>query len=395
MENKQNIIYFDNGATSWPKPPEMAEAMMHFINDIGASPGRSGHTLAVEAGHIVFSCRENLCKLFNIKNPQQIAFTKNITEALNMVFFTILEKGDHVVTTSMEHNSVMRPLRYLESQGVIELSVVQADKEGVCAVDDFPAAMKKNTRMVVVSHSSNVTGTLQDVSAISKACKAKKEDILFVIDSAQSAGAVSIDVEAMGIDILCFTGHKSLLGPTGTGGVYLTPAVTPRPFMHGGSGSKSDMEVHPLFMPDVWEAGTINIMGLAGLNASLEYLLKTGVENIRAHEIALTQQFIDGIKDHPMVKLYGPLDATKKTPVTSLNIEGIVCSTVGTELNDACGIMVRTGLHCAPGSHKTIGTFPTGSVRFAFGGFTKPEEIEVGVKAIRALADYEATQKEV
>ncbi len=391
---RDDVIYFDNGATSWPKPPEMGEAMMHFLTEVGASPGRSGHTLAVEAGHIVYSCRENLCKLFNLKHPQQIAFTKNITEALNIAFFTILEKGDHVITTSMEHNSVMRPLRYLESQGVIELTVVQANPEGVCAVEDFAAAVKPNTRMVVVNHSSNVTGTLQDIEAISKACKAKKADVLFVADTAQSAGAYPLDAEKTGIDILCFTGHKSLLGPTGTGGVYLTPAVTPRPFMHGGSGSKSDMEVHPLFMPDVWEAGTINIVGLAGLNAGLEYLLKTGVENIRAHEIAVTQRFIDGIKDHPMVKVYGPLDAKRKTPVTSVNIEGIVCSTVGTELNDACGIMVRTGLHCAPGAHRTIGTFPVGSVRFSFGGYTTNEEVDVGVKAIRALADYAAEQKE-
>ncbi len=391
---QQDVIYFDNGATSWPKPPAVGEAMMYYLNEVGANPGRSGHSRSVTAGQLVYGAREKLCKLFNLDLPQQIAFTKNITEALNCVFFTILKQGDHVITSSMEHNSVMRPLRHLAKNGVIELSVIRADGEGFCDPAEFAAAVKGNTRMVVVNHSSNVVGTLQDVAAISKLCKEKKSDILFVIDSAQSAGAVPIDAKAMGIDILCFTGHKSLLGPTGTGGVYLTPEVKPVPFMHGGTGSLSDMEEHPLFMPDVWEAGTGNPLGIAGLNAGLGFVLDKGVENIRKEEIALTQYFMDAIKDHEAMKIYGPMDARRKTPVTSINIKGMVCSTVGEQLNEACSIMVRTGLHCAPGAHKTLGTFPTGTVRFSFGNFSTKEEADVAIQAILALADYAAAHKE-
>lgn len=296
--SSDNVIYFDNSATSWPKPRETGEAMMYYLNDVGANPGRSGHSRSVEAGQIVLNARENLCRLFNVKLPQQIAFTKNITESLNCVFYTMLKRGDHVITTSMEHNSVMRPLRHLEKTGVIELTVVKADCEGYCDPDDFGKAVKPNTKMVVSTHSSNVTGTIQDIAAISRAVKAKKDDIIMVVDSAQSAGAIPIDVPAMGIDVLCFTGHKSLLGPTGTGGVYLNPAITPEPFMRGGTGSLSDLEEHPLFMPDVWEAGTGNPMGIAGLGAGVGFVLNKGVENIAREETALNQYFMDAIKDH-------------------------------------------------------------------------------------------------
>lgn len=392
---KQDVIYFDNSATSWPKPPAVGEAMLHFLNDVGANPGRSGHSRSVEAGQIVYGTRERLCRLFHLPDPERIAFTKNITEALNCVFFTILKEGDHVITTSMEHNSVMRPLRYLERSGVIGLSVVGADGEGFCDPAEIAAAVKGNTRMVVVNHSSNVTGTIQDAAAIGKLCKAKKDDILLVLDAAQSAGCIELDAQALGVDILCFTGHKSLLGPTGTGGVYLTPGVEPRPYMHGGTGSRSDMEEHPLFMPDVWEAGTGNPLGLAGLHAGLGFVLDKGVEKIRAEEAALTRRFMDAIKDHAAVRIYGPMDVMKKTPVTSLNIEGMVCSTVGEQLNEACSIMVRTGLHCAPGAHRTLGTFPTGTVRFSFGNFSTEAEVDTAVEAILALADYAAAHKEV
>ena len=392
--SSDNVIYFDNSATSWPKPRETGEAMMYYLNDVGANPGRSGHSRSVEAGQIVLNDRENLCRLFNVKLPQQIAFTKNITESLNGVFYKMIKGGDHVITSSMEHNSVMRPLRHLEKTGVIELTVVKADCEGYCDPDDFGKAVKPNTRMVVSTHSSNVTGTIQDIAAISRAVKAKKDDIIMVVDSAQSAGAIPIDVPAMGIDVLCFTGHKSLLGPTGTGGVYLNPAITPEPFMRGGTGSLSDLEEHPLFMPDVWEAGTGNPMGIAGLGAGVGFVLNKGVENIAREETALNQYFMDAIKDHDMVKIYGPMDAKRKTAVTSININGMVCSTVGEQLNDACGIMVRTGLHCAPGAHRTLGTFPEGTVRFSFGNFSTKDQVDVAVQAILALADYAAENKE-
>lgn len=390
MENNK-VIYFDNSATSWPKPPEVAEAMVHFLNDVGANPGRSGHTRAVEASQIVYGARENLARLFNVEQPEQIIFTKNITEALNCVLFSLVKPGDHVITTSMEHNSVMRPLRHLEKNGV-ELSVIRADDEGFCSVADMEAAIKPNTKFVVSTHSSNVTGTIQDIAAMGDMCR--RHGLRFIVDSAQSAGALTLDVKAMHIDALCFTGHKGLLGPMGTGGCYLTPEIHPEPFLYGGTGSLSDLEEHPTFMPDVWEAGTCNAVGLAGLQASTAYLLRKGTESIRAHEIALTQRFMDGVRKYPAVKLYGPLDAQRKTAVTALNIDGMVCSNVGQQLNEACGMMVRPGLHCAPTAHKTLGTFPTGCVRFSFSGFTTEAEVDEGIKVIGLLATYAAAHKE-
>ena len=377
------MIYCDNGATSWPKPPQMLAEMTHFINEVGGSPGRSGHTLSMESERIAFGVRNTLSKMFNIADPQQIAFTKNVTEALNYVIQTMVESGDHVITTSLEHNSVMRPLRLMESKG-LELTVVQCDALGFCSVDKIRESIKPNTKMIVINHASNVIGTIQDVTAIGKI--ARENNLIFVIDSAQSAGLIPIDVEAMNIDFLCFTGHKGLLGPTGTGGVYANPRFALKPLMAGGTGSNSDLEVQPEVMPDVWENGTLNIVGIAGLAGSLAFVNQVGVSAIHQREMELTQAFIDGVKDVPGVTVYGPLDAAKKTAVTSINIDGVVCSEVGDILDRAFGIMTRTGLHCAPAAHKTIGTFPKGTVRFGFSYFTTMEEIQKVIEAVKEIA---------
>lgn len=377
------MIYFDNGATSWPKPPQVLESMENYLKNIGGSPGRSGHRLSTEAGRLIFETRELAAQLFNISDPQQIAFTKNITEGLNYCFLTHLQAGDHVITTSMEHNSVMRPLRYLEKQG-IEISVVQCDKVGYCPPQEIENAIKENTKMIVVNHASNIIGTIQSLEAIGNI--AKKHNTLFVVDAAQSAGVIDIDVEKMHIDILGFTGHKSLLGPQGTGGIYFHPALKVKPLIFGGTGSNSEFETQPIYMPDVLESGTINAVGLVGLGAGIRYILTKGLKGIREHEQTLTQYFLDNLHNFPGVELYGPMDAKKRTAVISLNIENVVCSEVGSILDQVFDIMTRTGLHCAPSAHKTIGTFPRGTVRFSFSLFNTLEEVKETVEIIKELA---------
>ena len=377
------MIYCDNGATSHPKPPQMLQKMIHFSNEVGGSPGRSGHTVSMEAERVAFGTRSALAQLFNIADPQQIAFTKNVTEALNYAIQTNLKPGDHVLTTSVEHNSVMRPLRHMEANGV-ELAVVDCDPQGFCSPEKIRESIRPNSKMVVINHASNVVGTIQDAAAIGALCREK--NLLFVVDAAQSAGVIPIDVCAMNIDFLCFTGHKGLLGPTGTGGVYVNPALTIRPFMFGGTGSNSEFETQPTVMPDIWESGTMNIIGVAGLGGSLDFLTAEGIEKIHRHEIELTQFFVDELLKIDGVTVYGPLDAAKKTAVTSINIEGVVCSEVGDILDRAFGIMTRTGLHCAPSAHKTIGTFPKGTVRFGFSCFTTMDEVKQVLKAVKEIS---------
>ena len=377
------MIYCDNGATSFPKPPQMLARMIHFANEVGGSPGRSGHTVSMEAERVAFGTRDALAKLFNIADPQQIAFTKNVTEALNYAIQTNLKPGDHVLTTSVEHNSVMRPLRHMEANGV-ELTVVGCDAQGFCSIGKMREALKPNSKMIVINHASNVVGTIQDAFAIGQLCK--ERNLLFVVDAAQSAGVIPNDVVAMNIDFLCFTGHKGLLGPTGTGGVYVNPALTIVPLLFGGTGSNSEFETQPTVMPDIWESGTMNIMGVAGLGGALEFLNQEGLEKIHKHETELTQFFIDELLKIEGVTVYGPLDATKKTAVTSINIEGVVCSEVGNILDRAFGIMIRSGLHCAPSAHKTVGTFPQGTVRFGFSYFTTMDEVKQVLNAVREIA---------
>ena len=383
--SSDNVIYFDNSATSWPKPRETGEAMMYYLNDVGANPGRSGHSRSVEAGQIVLNARENLCRLFNVKLPQQIAFTKNITESLNCVFYTMLKGGDHVITSSMEHNSVMRPLRHLEKTGVIELTVVKADCEGYCDPDDFGKAVKPNTKMVVSTHSSNVTGTIQDIAAISRAVKAKKDDIIMVVDSAQSAGAIPIDVPAMGIDVLCFTGHKGLMGPQGTGGICVKEGIEIRPFKVGGSGVQSYSRTHPAEYPTRLEAGTLNGHGIAGLGAAAKFISETGVENIHAKERSLMLRFYEGVKNIEGVTVYG--DFTKdKTAIVALNIRDYESGEVSYELSQGYGIATRPGAHCAPRMHKALGTAEVGAVRFSFSFYNTEEEVDEAVRAVAELA---------
>ena len=385
------MIYLDNAATTLHKPQQVIDAVVHAMQSMG-NCARGTHEEALDAARTVYDARVRLASLFGCPRVDHVAFTANSTEALNIAINGLIDPGDHVISTDLEHNSVLRPLYRLEAERGAELSFVPADKLGNVDYADFERLMKPNTRAVVCTNASNLTGTVLDIERIAKT--AHSHGALVIVDASQTAGCWPIDMKKMGIDVLCFTGHKSLLGPTGTGGVYLNPAITPEPFMRGGTGSLSDLEEHPLFMPDVWEAGTGNPMGIAGLGAGVGFVLNKGVENIAREETALNQYFMDAIKDHDMVKIYGPMDAKRKTAVTSININGMVCSTVGEQLNDACGIMVRTGLHCAPGAHRTLGTFPEGTVRFSFGNFSTKDQVDVAVQAILALADYAAENKE-
>ena len=380
------MIYFDNAATSWPKPPGVIEAMVHFMKEVGANPGRSGHRLSVEAGRIVYETREALAELFNIEDPLRIVFGYNVTEGLNLALRGTLRPGDHVITSSMEHNSVMRPLRALEREGV-ELTVVICSPGGFLELADVEAAIRPNTVMVVLNHASNVVGSLLPVAEAGRICR--QHDLLLLVDAAQTAGAYPIDVEADHIDLLGFTGHKALCGPMGTGGLYIGPRVDLErfePLKRGGTGSRSEMEEQPDFLPDLCESGTTNAVGLAGLGAGVRFVLEQGVENIRRHEEALTAQLIEGLKAVPGMTLYGGRDAARQAATVSFSIAGLEPSEVGLRLDEEYDIMARVGLHCAPSAHKTIGTFPTGTVRFGLSYFSTEEEVEAALRAVREMA---------
>jgi cysteine desulfurase family protein len=384
-------IYFDNAATSWPKPPGVAEAMVHFLSEVGANPGRAGHRRAVEAGRIVYNARETVAELFNAPDPLRIAFGANVTEALNLVLRGLLRPGDHVVTSSMEHNAMMRPLRALECgaerSGGIEVTVVQCSPEGLLAPSAVEAAIRPDTVLVALNHASNVTGTLLPVADVGAICR--QRDLLLLVDAAQTGGAYPIDVQTDGIDLLGFTGHKSLGGPMGTGGLIVGERVDEkqvRPLKRGGTGSLSEHEQQPDFMPDAFESGTPNAVGLAGLQVGVRWVLDRGVDEIRAHEVALTQALIGGLKSIPDVTVYGTQDAELQTATVSFNVAGMTPSEVGLRLDDEYGIFCRVGLHCAPAAHKTLGTFPEGTVRFGLGAFTTMDEVETALASVERLA---------
>jgi len=379
------MIYFDNAATSWPKPPGVAEAMVHYLDHVGANPGRSGHRLSVEAGRIVYGAREAVASLFHAPDPLRVVLTANVTEALNLALLGLLRPGDHVVTSSMEHNSVMRPLRALEQRGVA-LTVVPCTHQGMLDPADVEAAIRPDTRMIALNHASNVVGTLLPVREVGHI--ARGHGLWLLVDAAQTAGAYPIDVQVDRIDLLAFTGHKSLYGPMGTGGLVIGERVDVammEPLKRGGTGSNSEHEAQPTFLPDLCESGTPNAVGLAGLGAGLQWLQERGIDAVRAHEAALTQQLIEGLRAIPGVTVYGPLDAGQQVATVSFTVEGLETSQIGLILDEEHGIMCRVGLHCAPAAHKTIGTFPNGTVRFGLGAINTAEEVSAALAAVRAV----------
>ncbi len=386
------MIYFDNAATSWPKPPGVAEAMTHYLNEIGANPGRAGHRLAVEAARVVYGAREAIATLFNAPDPLRVVFGANVTEAINLALRGLLRPGDHVLTGSMEHNSVMRPLRALEREGV-QVTVVPCSPEGFLDPADVEQAIRPNTAMIALNHASNVVGTLLPVKEVGRI--ARQRNVLLLVDAAQTAGAYPIDAQADAIDLLAFTGHKSLYGPMGTGGLVIGARVDVErlePLRRGGTGSRSEREDQPEFLPDKCESGTPNAVGLAGLGAGLRWVMERSVAHIRAHEMALTQQVIDGLRAIPGVTVYGGLEASRQTATVSFNITAIdgsivEPSEVGLRLDDEYAVLCRVGLHCAPAAHKTLGTFPVGAVRFGLGAFNTAQEVEAALQAVRQLAE--------
>ena len=378
-------IYLDNAATSFPKPDTVCRAMERALCEVGANPGRGGHRLTLEAGRLVLETREALAELFGIPDAARIAFTANATEAINTALFGLLRPGDRVVTSTMEHNAVTRPLRALQERGVTVVKV-PADRRGFVDPAAVRAACRERTRLVALSHCSNVTGTLQPVEEIGPWCR--REGILFLVDAAQSAGAFSLQVEAMGIDLLAVPGHKGLLGPQGTGFLYVREGVELMPLIYGGTGGNSHSELPPEQMPERLEAGTLNTPGLAGLGAAAAFLLREGVGTVRAHESALLERLIAGLREIRGVELYGPLEPHFHGGALSLNLVGRDPSEVGFLLDREHDILCRVGLHCAPDAHRTIGTFPRGTVRVSPGYFTTPEEIDHLLAAVAALVTH-------
>lgn len=378
-------IYLDNAATSWPKPPVMMEGMIDFNTRVGSNPGRSGHSMSIEAGRILFEARDALSRLFSIPDPMNVVLTPGITHSLNMVIHGLLKPGDHVITSSMEHNSVMRPLRELEMHGV-ELTVIGCGGSGIIDPDHVADSIRPDTSLIILTHASNVTGSIQPVTDVGRI--AREHGVLFCVDSAQTAGGLPVDVEAMNIDLLCFSGHKSLLGPMGTGGLYIRRGVEKRidPIMQGGTGSRSEYELQPVFMPDRYESGTLNVLGIAGLLRSVEFIMGQGVERIREKEKWLAGRLVSGLREINGVTIYGPQSPDLRAQAVSFNIDGVSPSEAALYLDEEHGIMSRPGLHCAPSAHKTIGTFPGGTNRLSPGYFSTEDEIDAAVMAVHSLA---------
>ena len=379
------LVYLDNAAATWPNPPEVIAAMARFLGEIGANPGRSGHPASVEAARAVYRTREAVADLLGLSDPLRVIFTINATHALNLAMNGLLTAADHVVTTSMEHNSVMRPLRALEESGM-ELTVVGCSAEGLLDPAAIERALRPETAMIVVNHVSNVVGTIQPIAEVATIARARK--VLLLVDGAQSAGSIPVDVDGTGIDLFVFTGHKALCGPTGVGGLLISDRVDAsriRPLVRGGTGSASEMEAQPDFLPDQLESGTLNVVGLAGLEAAIGWLREQGVETIRARERELTARLIEGLEDAPGARVYGTLDAGRQTGVVSFTIENMDPAETDLRLNDDFGISARVGLQCSPASHKTIGTFPQGTERLSVGPFTTPDDIDYAVGAVRAV----------
>lgn len=375
-------IYLDNAATSWPKTPAVLAAMQDYLENCGGSPGRAGHGKSLESSRLVYDTREILSTLFQAASADRVIFAKNATEAMNTVFFGFLNSGDHVVVSSVEHNAIMRPLRHLESSGV-KVSVVSCDKAGRLDPSDIKKAFTRNTRLVVLTHASNVTGTLLPIAEVG--ALARESGVRFAVDAAQTAGVVPLNMQEDGIDFLIFTGHKGLGGPQGTGGLVLGSGVDLRPLLFGGTGSASESELQPDFLPDKLESGTLNAVGLAGLGAAVLDLTRFGVHNVLIHEQHLMRFFRDGLRNLPEVAVYGPDNPACSTGVLSLNIASLPCSDIGVRLERDFDILTRTGLHCAPAAHHTIGTFPRGTVRFSVSRFTTEADIHAAVRAIARI----------
>lgn len=377
------MIYLDNAATSFPKPERVYRAMDKCMREYGANPGRASHRLALEASRAVYKTRMRLCSLFNIDNPMEIVFTSNATEALNLGIKGLLKDGDHVVTSSMEHNSVARPLTALEMKG-ISTTFVQCDSKGMLHPEEFKKAIKKNTALIIVTHASNVTGTLMPINDIG--ILGQEMGIPFMVDAAQTSGVYDIDVQRMHIDMLAFPGHKGLLGPQGTGGLFISKGLNITPMKEGGTGSSSESLTQPVILPDRYESGTPNTAGIVGLGEGIEFILDKGITYIREHEEGLTDMLLEGLKGIEGVEIYGPRDAKLQAGVVSINVLNGDAGEISYILDRSYDIATRSGLHCSPLAHKTIGTLERGALRLSIGPFNDREDIETVIKAIHEIS---------
>lgn len=378
------MIYLDNAATTLHKPPQVAEAVLHAMTTMG-NAARGAHSGALEASRTVFGTREKLARLFACQRADHVVFTANSTEALNIAISGLIHKGDHVISTDCEHNSVLRPLYRLEEERGVKLDFVPADRRGLVDYADFERLMRPDTRAVVCTHCSNLTGNILDIGRI--AGIAHSRGALLIVDASQTAGTVPIDMQALGVDVLCFTGHKGLMGPQGTGGLCIRPDVEIDPWKVGGSGVHSYDRHQPKEYPTRLEAGTLNSHGIAGLSAALDVILERGVADIQRAEHALMQHFYDGVRGISGVTVYGDFSAPERGAIVALNIRDYDSSAVSDELAVTYGIATRPGAHCAPRMHRALGTTEQGAVRFSFSCYNTEQEVDAAIAAVRAIAE--------
>lgn len=379
------MIYMDNAATTMQKPEAVKQAVLAAMDSLG-NAGRGASSPALDASRVIYDARDALARLFYAESPSRIAFTANSTESLNIAIKGLFAPGDHVITTVLEHNSVLRPLYECRERG-LELTILGCDEKGNISYDEMERAIRDNTKAVVCTHASNLTGNMIDpyrVGAITG-----RHGILYVLDASQSAGVWPIDVQKMGIDVLCFTGHKSLLGPQGTGGMYVRTGVEIRPLLSGGSGVDTYNPYHPSQMPAALEAGTLNGHGIAGLGAAVRYLEETGIDRIRERELSLMRRFYEGVSRVSGIVVYGDFTVRERAPIVSFNIRDYDSSEVSDELNETYGIVTRPGAHCAPLMHRALGTVEQGAVRFSFSHFNTEEEVDAAIQAVKELSQEE------
>ena len=381
-----DYIYLDNASTSFPKAPTVATAMSDYITNRGININRGSYALAYDVEDIIYTTRQRLNTLFNGHDPSHVIFTQNVTMSLNMVIKGLLKSGDHVLVSSMEHNAVMRPLTQLLDKG-ITFDIIPCDKMGSIQLESMDSLIRPNTVALIINHASNVCGTIQPLESIGSICKT--HNLQFIVDAAQTAGVIPIDVKACHIDALCFTGHKGLLGPQGIGGIILTKEMAQNltPLIAGGTGSFSHLETMPTHMPDAFEAGTLNLPGIIGLNEGLSYIESVGMENIHNHELVLSKTFLEGLQKIEQINILGKQTLQDRTAVVSITIDGMDPASIAYELESTYHIMTRVGLHCAPRAHQTLGTDPEGTVRFSFGYANTIEDIEAALSALRAIAN--------
>jgi cysteine desulfurase/selenocysteine lyase len=380
------MIYLDNAATSWPKPPEVLKAIVDTLEHAGGNPGRSGHRLSIAAARVIYDCREKIAEHFNALDPMRVVFTANATQAINLVLRGLLKPGDNVVTTAMEHNAVMRPLRFLEKQG-INLKIAPCNTDGSLDLQQIAGLIDSRTKLVVIIHASNVCGTILPVAEVTSIAHQYRASVL--VDASQSAGVIPIDIQKNGVDLLAFTGHKELLGPTGTGGLIINPAFDTGslvPLILGGTGSRSESQEQPEDLPDKFEAGTMNLIGLAGLSAGLDWIKIEGIEKIREHAKILSSALIQGLSVIQGARVFGTHEPASSIAVVSFTLSGKSVSEVGFRLDEEYGILSRVGLHCAPAAHRTLGSFPEGTVRLSPGIFNTMEDISQVLNAIQKVA---------